>query len=79
VAALDASCHTPIGVHAELRAGAIEIDAYVGLPDGREWIRDHYRSASQSPEAVGGEAARRLTSAGAAGLLEAAEAEAAPR
>jgi hydroxymethylbilane synthase len=78
VTALDASCHTPIGVHAEVSAGAIEIDAYVGLPDGREWIRDRHRSADKSPpEAVGREAARRLTSAGAAGLLEAAEAEAA--
>ncbi len=40
VHALDASCHTPIGVHAVTTDGALRLSAFVGLPDGSQWIRD---------------------------------------
>jgi hydroxymethylbilane synthase len=58
VARLDASCHTPIGVHFD---GAL-IKGFVGLPDGSEWLVDEAGSA--------GELADRMLSAGAADLLE---------
>ena len=61
VAALDASCHTPMGAHAV--NGVIR--SFVGLPDGSAWLRD---------EAPAAEAAQRLLSAGAADLLRRAEA-----
>ncbi|HEV2821414.1 MAG TPA: hydroxymethylbilane synthase, partial [Solirubrobacteraceae bacterium] len=61
VAALDASCHTPMGAHAV--DGVIR--SFVGLPDGSAWLRD---------EAPAAEAAQRLLSAGAADLLRRAEA-----
>ena len=38
--ALDASCHTPVGAHAVLTAGSSGCCAFVGLPDGSQWIRD---------------------------------------
>ena len=74
VSALDASCNTPVGAHARLLGdGALELVAWVGLPDGSEWIRD-----SQTGEAGGlGQAvAQRLLSAGAGELLRRAEREA---
>ncbi|MGZ4187224.1 MAG: hydroxymethylbilane synthase, partial [Solirubrobacteraceae bacterium] len=74
VGALDASCNTPIGAHARLLGdGGLELVAWVGLPDGSEWIRD-----SQTGEAGGlGQAvAQRLLSAGAGELLQRAEREA---
>jgi hydroxymethylbilane synthase len=74
VSALDASCNTPVGAHARrLGDGALELVAWVGLPDGSEWIRD-----SQTGEAGGlGQAlAQRLLSAGAGELLQRAEREA---
>jgi len=40
VALLEASCATPIGVHATVDGEQIEVEAFVGLPDGSEWIRD---------------------------------------
>lgn len=61
VAALDASCHTPMGAHAV--NGLIR--SFIGLPDGSAWLRD---------EAPAAEAAQRLLSAGAADLLRRAEA-----
>ena len=66
VARLDASCHTPVGVHA---AGGV-IRAFAGLPDGSEWLIDE----ADGPDAL----AERLLAAGAADLLARAEAQAAP-
>src|SRR5208282_5293752 len=38
---LDASCHTPLGAHAEATAtGALRLRAWVGLPDGSAWVSD---------------------------------------
>jgi hydroxymethylbilane synthase len=74
VAALDASCNTPVGAHARLLGdGGLELVAWVGLPDGSAWIRDR-----QTGEAGGlGQAvAQRLLSAGAGELLRRAEREA---
>jgi hydroxymethylbilane synthase len=66
VARLDASCHTPVGVHA---AGGV-VRAFAGLPDGSEWLVDE----ADGPDAL----AERLLVAGAADLLARAEAQAAP-
>lgn len=66
---LDADCSTPIGVHAELSEGAIRIGAFVGLPDGSEWIRDELDAAASDPQAAGVELAKRLLGAGAGELL----------
>ncbi len=64
---LDASCHTPVGANARLLPhGQLELVAWVGLPDGSEWIRD---SLIGAPELVGGEVAERMLSAGAGELL----------
>jgi hydroxymethylbilane synthase len=62
VARLGASCHTPVGVH----SGPDGLTAFVGLPDGSEWLID----AAPDPEELAG----RLHAAGAADLLARAEA-----
>jgi hydroxymethylbilane synthase len=62
VAQLDASCRTPVGVHREAEA----LRAFVGLPDGSEWLIDE----ADDPRAL----ADRLLAAGAAELLARAEA-----
>jgi hydroxymethylbilane synthase len=66
---LEASCSTPIGVHAELSGSTLRIGAFVGLPDGSEWIRDELDADASDPEAAGAELAKRLLGAGAADLL----------
>jgi hydroxymethylbilane synthase len=66
--AVGASCHTPVGAHA--RDGALE--AFAGLPDGSEWVRD--RLEGEDPEALGRKVAERMLAAGAGELLERAEA-----
>ena len=64
VRVLEASCHTPVGIHA--RDGTIR--GFVGLPDGSAWVAD------ELPGADGEELARRLLAAGARELLAQAEA-----
>jgi hydroxymethylbilane synthase len=72
---LDADCSTPIGVHAKCDGDMLRIGAFVGLPDGGEWIRDELEADAGDPEAAGRELAKRLLGAGAAELLARATAE----
>jgi hydroxymethylbilane synthase len=74
VAMLDATCATPIGVHATVEGGRIEVEAFVGLPDGSEWIRDRVEGEADEPGAAGSLLAERLLSAGAREILDRAEA-----
>jgi hydroxymethylbilane synthase len=73
---LEADCSTPIGVHATLNGEVLRIGAFVGLPDGSEWIRDELDADPSDPEAAGVDLAHRLLGAGAAELLARAAAEA---
>jgi hydroxymethylbilane synthase len=73
VEALDTSCHTPVGAHARLRGERIILNAFVGLPDGSEWITDRLEAAADDPRGAGRELAQRLNKAGAEDLLRRAE------
>jgi hydroxymethylbilane synthase len=74
VAALDASCNTPLGAHATLeRGGLMKLRTFCGLPDGSEWIRDELEMDASDPEALGATLAERIRSAGAEDLLARAE------
>ncbi len=74
VALLEATCATPIGVHARVEGEAIEIEAFVGLPDGSEWIRDRVEGEAAAPAAAGALLAERLLGAGARDVLDRVEA-----
>ncbi len=85
VALLDATCATPIGVHAQMSDTAgntassggrdtLVVEAFVGLPDGSEWIRDRVEGEAEEPAAAGALLAERLLSAGARDILDRAEA-----
>jgi hydroxymethylbilane synthase len=76
VAALDATCNTPVGALAEEVDGALRLSAYVGLPDGSHWIRDVVEGDAGEPSALGRAVAQRLDGAGARELLALAEAAA---
>ncbi len=73
VTAIGATCHTPVGAHATiLNHSFLELNAFVGTPDGRQWIRDDVRGLAETPQAVGHDAANRLVAAGAPAILAAA-------
>jgi hydroxymethylbilane synthase len=73
VALLEATCATPIGVHAEVEGERLELEAFVGLPDGSEWLRDRVEGEAAEPAAAGVLLAERLLSAGARDILNRAE------
>jgi hydroxymethylbilane synthase len=71
VAALGASCNTPVGAYATPAGdGEVRMRAWVGLPDGSVWAADDLVSAAES---VGRKVAERLIAAGADELLREAE------
>ncbi len=70
VARLDASCHTPVGAHARATSDGLSLRAFVGLPDGSEWLIDELAGGDD----LAARLAERLLAAGAADLLRRAEA-----
>ena len=74
VAALDASCNTPLGANATLEhGGRMRLRAFCGLPDGSEWLRDELDEDASDPEGLGVALAERMKAAGAADILARAE------
>src|SRR6266516_1139739 len=49
IALLEADCTTPIGIRATVTEGRMEIEAFLGLPDGSEWIRDRLTGGAAEP------------------------------
>jgi hydroxymethylbilane synthase len=73
VALLEATCASPLGAHARCEDHRLVVDAFVGLPDGSEWLRDRHEGSSEEPTLVGAELVQRLLGAGARELLDRAE------
>jgi hydroxymethylbilane synthase len=73
VAALDASCNTPIGIHARRDGERLTIGGFAGLPDGSIWVRDRFEGDAADPRALGEELAQRMVAAGAGHILQMAE------
>lgn len=69
--ALGADCHTPLGAHAApAGCGCLHLRAWVGLPDGSEWMSDELVGGFYDPEALGRRVAERLLAVGAGDLLD---------
>jgi hydroxymethylbilane synthase len=75
VALLEATCASPLGAHARVEGERIAIEAFVGLPDGSEWLRDRVEGDAEQPALAGAELVQRLLAAGARELLDRAEEE----
>jgi hydroxymethylbilane synthase len=75
VAALGATCDTPIGICARLDGERLTIRGFAGLPDGSEWVRDLLVGDADEPAALGETLAERMLATGAGELLERATRE----
>jgi hydroxymethylbilane synthase len=73
VAALEATCRTPVAAHATLADGTLALDAFAGMPDGSSWIRERVEGPADEAAALGAHVAARMLAAGAAELLDAAD------
>jgi len=76
VAALEASCNTPVGISARAGVDGLGVTGFAGLPDGREWVRDQVSGDPEQPAALGEALAERMAAAGAREILDRAEAAA---
>jgi hydroxymethylbilane synthase len=73
--ALGASCNTPLGAYAvPAGCGCLHLRAWVGLPDGSEWVSDELVGGFYDPVQLGRRMAERLQNVGADRLLRRAEA-----
>jgi hydroxymethylbilane synthase len=64
-----ATCHTPVGVHAD----SARVRGFAGLPDGSQWLIDEVPVEGKDVLAAAAELARRMLAAGVADLLRDAE------
>ena len=78
VAALQATCETPVGICARHMDGTLAVAGFAGLPDGSEWVRDALRGDPDQPAALGEALADRMLKAGAGEILERAAQEQRP-
>jgi len=69
VAALEASCNTPLAAFATIDNGNMRIRGFCGLPDGSEWLRDEIEEDASDPEAIGRALAERMSASGAGEIL----------
>jgi hydroxymethylbilane synthase len=73
VAALEASCNTPLAVFATIGDSRMRVRGFCGLPDGSEWLRDEVEEDASDPEGIGHTLAERMSAAGADEILRRAE------
>jgi hydroxymethylbilane synthase len=74
-AALAADCDTPLGAHCVVGPGGeLLLRAWVGLPDGSEWIADEQAGPRDDPEALADAVAERMRAVGVQELLARARA-----
>jgi hydroxymethylbilane synthase len=73
VAALEASCNTPLAVFATIDEGRMRVRGFCGLPDGSEWLRDEFEDDASDPEGIGRTLSERMSAAGAGEILRRAE------
>jgi hydroxymethylbilane synthase len=74
VSLLGATCNSPLGVYAKTGHGdQMRMQAFVGLPDGSEWLRDRIEGDPAEPTLLGAELAKRLIDTGAREILNRAE------
>jgi hydroxymethylbilane synthase len=66
---LEASCHSPLGVHATLDAGAIALRAVLASADGRKTLREQATGGQDAPVELGARVARALLERGGRDLI----------
>ena len=69
--ALGGGCQVPIGAHAQVAGGRVQVSAIVASPDGAELIRAEAEDSAANAESLGRALGRQLLESGARAILEA--------
>jgi hydroxymethylbilane synthase len=68
---LGGSCQVPLGAHGVLRAGQLQLNAFVASPDGKSFIHDRVVGDVSDPESLGDMLTDKLLAQGAGDILAA--------
>jgi hydroxymethylbilane synthase len=71
---VEGSCEVPVGALASVRGETLELDAFVGMPDGTRMVRKSASGACAQAERVGHALGEALLAAGARDILRALQA-----
>jgi hydroxymethylbilane synthase len=66
---VEGSCEVPLGAHARVAGGRIELEAFLGLPDGTRLARARGDAPMAEAEGLGRDVARRLLEGGGREIL----------
>jgi hydroxymethylbilane synthase len=66
---VEGSCEVPVGGLARVRANALTLEAFIGMPDGSHLVRDKASGAAPDAERIGRELGERLLAAGGREIL----------
>lgn len=69
ISTLEADCDTPVGIFARRDGDELNVDGFVGLPDGSRWVRDQVTGGAGQCAELGRELAERMLLAGAGEML----------
>ena len=66
---VEGSCEVPVGAHARVSGGRIELAAFIGLPDGSRLVRADEAGNASEAESLGRAVGRRLLETGGREIL----------
>lgn len=73
---VEGSCTVPVGGHARVASGRLDLEGFVGLPDGTRIVRERVSGRMEQAESLGAELGRRILAAGGDEILRALAARA---
>ncbi len=68
---VEGSCEVPVGGVARVRAGTLTLEAFIGMPDGSQLVRDRASGPASEAELIGRALGERLLAAGGREILKA--------
>jgi hydroxymethylbilane synthase len=74
---VEGSCEVPLGAFAHVEGDRLELEAFVGLPDGSRLVREHSGGAATDGESIGHGLGEKILAAGGREILALLESKAA--
>ena len=66
---VEGSCEVPVGAHAQVEGDSVQLEGFIGVPDGSRLVRDRISGPAAKAEALGVQLGERLLAAGGGEIL----------
>ena len=67
---VEGSCEVPVGAHAKVKGDTFDLEAFIGMPDGTQIVRERARGRCEDAPSVGRALGERLLAAGGREILK---------